>query len=159
MAAALRAKTSFQRRLYSPSCPATGVGDSVRLLRQLIEFKIMNGVGHSGARDPRLRSLIGGLVATVALGVLSMMMISNSIRQARVNQELEDARKLLAAQGQLNQLGLRFARYVLEHKQIPERLEQAFSPAELLDPWGTSIKYEIVQQQTGAFRLLSAGPD
>lgn len=119
----------------------------------------MDSEAHSGIRDRHPRSLAGPLVATVALGILSVSMISNSVRQSQVNQELIENNKTLAAQSQLNEMGLRLARYVLDHRQIPERLEQAFSYRELLDPWGTQIGYEIVQWQTGELRLLSAGPD
>jgi len=114
----------------------------------------------------RSRRLAAHLVAALALLLISVSMLYSAMRTGRITAESRKSVELHQAQQQLISVSLEFSGYLLKTGRLPRSLEELvaakpgkMSPRSIVDPWGTPIRYEIIDPQPMWYRLTSAGPD
>jgi type II secretory pathway pseudopilin PulG len=106
------------------------------------------------------------LWTTLLLFAISAGSIYSVVRSQRGTAAMMESQRQQQASFQLMRILSHFSRYVLDHKQLPEELRDLvkdssvrMSERDLVDPWGTPIRYEITEPQPMWFRIGSAGPD
>ena len=106
------------------------------------------------------------LWTALLLFAISAGTIYSAVRSRRGIAEAMESQRQQQASFQLNRIFSHFTRFVLDRKRLPVDLQELvkdgsskMSERDLVDPWGTPIRYEITEPQPMWFRIGSAGPD
>ena len=99
------------------------------------------------------------VTTTIALAVVSFLSVRSAIRSQRAAETSMDGVRRNQAFQQVMGVSLRFPRFLTDQKRLPRTLEELDPGGSHVDPWGTPLRYEILEPQPMWFRVGSAGPD
>lgn len=99
------------------------------------------------------------LTAIIGLAVFTFMTFRSVARTQRASEEAMEAGRRNQAFFQVNAVALSFSRFMLDHKRLPRDLKELDPKASYVDPWGTPLRYQVIEPQPMWFAVGSAGPD
>ena len=95
----------------------------------------------------------------ICLGVVSFLSLRSALRSRELTEESMEGTLRNQAWQQVQSVTLSFSRFLLDQKRLPRTLEELDPKRSYADPWGTPLRYEILEPQPMWFRVGSAGPD
>lgn len=111
------------------------------------------------AMGPHGRRAALQVTAMIALGVVSVLSLRSALRGRQAAQDAMEGVRRSEAFQQVMAVALRFPHFVLDRKRLPVSLGELDPKGSFIDPWGTPLRYQIVEPQPMWFRVGSAGPD
>jgi hypothetical protein len=103
---------------------------------------------------------------TAGLVIFSWTTFRSVGQNRRATDEAMASMRQQEAFQQLTRVALHFSGFLLDRARLPRDLAELqkdrsprLSERELIDPWGTPLRYEILEPQPMWFRLSSAGSD
>ncbi len=108
---------------------------------------------------PHGRRAAVNVTVIIGLGIFSVMSLRSAIQSQRATETSMVGVLRSQAWQQVMSVSLRFPRFLMDRKRLPATLEELDPKASYLDPWGTPLRYEILEPVPMGYRVGSAGPD
>ncbi|HEX7899855.1 MAG TPA: hypothetical protein VF950_18945 [Planctomycetota bacterium] len=99
------------------------------------------------------------VTVTISLAIISVMSLRSALQTRQATDELMGGTRKQEAVQQVMFVSLRFSGFLRDHQRLPRTLEELDPGISIVDPWGTALRYEILEPQPMWYRVGSAGPD